>query len=284
MDVSKPLFWRDSRMPHVELRKVTDGRQVCYAAHSHAQWSIGAITEGKSTFCYRDDRCQVSAGDLVLINPDWVHACNPIDNQPWAYLMLYIDAEWLTALQYQLGLLDEPEWEDIGTAIVSDRRYYLEYCQMASCLLNSQMDLQDKQAAVIEYLSGLMRVLASRRNQPAQPVPNVLRELADYLDEYAAEEISLEDMCLRSGYSSGHLIRTFKRHFSLTPHAYQINRRIQRGQHELKRGRSIADAALTSGFTDQPHFQRTFKRVVAATPNQFRQSLLSDKVKAAPHK
>lgn len=284
MDVSKPLFWRDSRMPHVELRKVTDGRQVCYAAHSHAQWSIGAITEGQSTFCYRDDQCQVGAEDLVLINPDWVHTCNPIDNQPWAYLMLYIDTEWLTALRYQQGLLDKLKWEDIGTAIVSEQCFYLGYCQMASCLLNSQTGLQAKQAAVINYLSGLMRALANRCNQPAEKVPNVLRELADYLDEHVAEEVSLEQMCLRSGYSSGHLIRAFKKHFSLTPHAYQVNRRIQRGQHELKRGRPIADVALASGFTDQPHFQRTFKRVVAATPNQYRQALLNDKVKAAHHK
>lgn len=46
----KPLFWRDTRMPHVELRKVEDGRKVCYAPHSHAQWSLGAITAGEVPF------------------------------------------------------------------------------------------------------------------------------------------------------------------------------------------------------------------------------------------
>ncbi|MFC7293614.1 AraC family ligand binding domain-containing protein [Marinobacter aromaticivorans] len=29
------------------------------------------------------------------MNPEWVHACNPVRNQPWAYLMLYVDAAWL---------------------------------------------------------------------------------------------------------------------------------------------------------------------------------------------
>lgn len=284
MDISKPVFWRDSRMPHVELRKVIDGRQLCYAPHSHAQWSIGAITEGQSTFCYRDDRCQVGAGDLVLMNPEWVHACNPIDNQPWAYLMLYIDAEWLTALRYKLGLLAELEWQDIGTAIVSERRFYLGFCQMVSSLLSSQTALQDKQSAVITYLSQLMEALANNQNQPLKEVPGVIRKLADFLDDNATQEVSLDVMCHRTGYSSGHLIRTFKQYFNLTPHAYQVNRRIQRGQRELRRGRSIVDAALTAGFTDQPHFQRTFKRLVAATPNQYRQSLLSEQVIAANHK
>ncbi|WP_340148164.1 helix-turn-helix domain-containing protein [Billgrantia lactosivorans] len=95
--------------------------------------------------------------------------------------------------------------------------------------------------------------------------------MAAYLDAHASEEISLDDLCERSGYSPGHLIRAFKQHFGFTPHAYLINRRIQLGQRDLKRGTPIAEAALNAGFADQPHFQRTFKRLVAATPNQYRQ-------------
>lgn len=84
------------------------------------------------------------------------------------------------------------------------------------------------------------------------------------------------EICSRSGYSAGHLIRAFRQHFGLTPHAYLINRRIQLGQRELKRGKSIVEVALSAGFTDQAHFQRTFKRLVATTPNQYRQSLLNE--------
>jgi len=284
MVIPKPVFWRDSRMPYVELRKVADGRQVCYAPHSHTQWSIGAITEGQSTFCYRQDRCQVGAGDLVLINPDWVHACNPIDNQPWAYLMLYIDTQWLTALRYRLGLLKAPEWEDIGTAIISERRFYLGYCDLAACLLNPQESLAVKQAMISEYLADVMLSVEDEPLLLPDKMPGVLRELADYLDENAIKEITIEEMCLRCGYSAGHLIRTFKLHFNLTPHAYQVNRRIQQGQRELKQGRSIVDAALSAGFTDQPHFQRTFKRMIAATPNEYRQSLVKEKIDTAAHK
>lgn len=60
MELTQPVFWRDPRMPYVELRKVGDGRKVCYAPHSHIQWSIGAITEGTSTFIYRSDEYHVN--------------------------------------------------------------------------------------------------------------------------------------------------------------------------------------------------------------------------------
>ncbi|MCE8026515.1 MULTISPECIES: AraC family transcriptional regulator [Halomonadaceae] len=271
---TKPLFWRDARMPHVELRKVEDGRKVCYAPHSHTQWSLGAITAGESTFRYRDDRHHVRAGTLVMMNPGWMHACSAIEDRPWGYLMLYVDAEWLTALRYQAGLLEAQHWQDIATAVIDENEWYMGYCRMAACLLDTNRDLLDKQTEVVEYLSALMHRLAGQPARPIARAPATLKALAAYLDEHASEDISLDDLCERSGYSAGHLIRAFKRHFGFTPHAYLVNRRIQLGQHALKNGTPIAEAALNAGFADQPHFQRTFKRMVAATPQQYRQSSL----------
>ncbi|MGQ4877254.1 helix-turn-helix domain-containing protein [Billgrantia sp. LNSP4103-1] len=272
---TKPLFWRDPRMPHVELRKVDDGRKVCYAPHSHTQWSLGAITAGESTFQYREDRYSIQAGTLVMMNPGWVHACNPVDDQPWSYLMLYVDTAWLTRLRFDAGLLDAPRWQDFATAVLSEPKWFDGYCRMAACLMDASRDLLDKQTAAVEYLTALMHELAGQPAQPLPSTPALLRELADYLDTHAVEDISLDALCERSGYSPGHLIRAFKQHFGLTPHAYLVNRRIQLGQRELKGGRPIAEAALNAGFADQPHFQRTFKRLVAATPNQYRQPSLA---------
>ncbi|MCG7600233.1 AraC family transcriptional regulator [Halomonas sp. McH1-25] len=268
----KPLFWRDCRLPHVELRKVSDGRQVCYAPHSHTQWSVGAITGGESTFQYRNDHYQVRAGDLVLMNPEWVHACNPIDDMPWAYLMLYVDTGWLTDLRFRAGLLQEAQWKDFSTATISDPLWYERYCRMADCLLDPQRDLLEKQTEVAEFLSDLMHELSRQPGVEEPNAPEALTMLAAYLDDYAAEDTSLDTLCEISGYSAGHLIRAFRQYFGFTPHAYQVNRRVQLGRHELKNGTPIAAAAFNAGFADQPHFHRTFKRLMAVTPNQYRRS------------
>ncbi|KAA1173829.1 AraC family transcriptional regulator [Marinobacter salinexigens] len=282
-DLAKPIFWRDERMPHVELRKVSDGRKVCYALHSHTQWSIGAITGGKSTFRYRDDQYRIQEGDLVLMNPDWVHACNPIENQPWAYFMLYVDTDWLTQLRYRAGLLNQPRWRDISTPVVSGPVWYQRYCQMAECLLDGERDLLDKQTEVVEFLSDLMHDLAQQPIEAIKPAPCQLMDLARYLDQHATDELSLDTLCELSGYSSGHLIRAFKQYFGLTPHAYLVNRRIQLGRDELRNGTPIADVAQNSGFADQPHFHRTFKRLMAATPNQYQRSLGEQKIETTEH-
>ncbi|MCO7246900.1 AraC family transcriptional regulator [Halomonas sp. Mc5H-6] len=272
---SSPLFWRGQRMPHVELRKISDARQVCYAPHSHVHWSLGAVTAGRSTFRYRDTTYQISAGDLVMMNPHWVHACNPIENQPWAYLMLYVDTTWLSNLRYQLGLLDTPDWQDIATAVLTQPELYAAYCDMASCLLDDRQAIDDKQAVLTDYLSSLMQALAQAPPAALPEASSTLEQVAVYLRNNCTADISLESLCQQSGYSAGHLIRAFKQHYGLTPHAYLINQRIQMGQEALKQGQPIVEAALNAGFNDQPHFQRTFKRLVAATPNQYRYPLLN---------
>ncbi|WP_236730505.1 helix-turn-helix domain-containing protein, partial [Pseudomonas savastanoi] len=47
-------------------------------------------------------------------------------------------------------------------------------------------------------------------------------------------------------------------------------RRIQHAQTQLKSGKMIADVAQETGFADQAHFQREFKKHLAATPGQYR--------------
>lgn len=277
---SKPLFWRDSRMPYLELRSVADGRKVHYAPHSHIQWSIGAITEGRSTFIYQGNQFTVSAGDLVIMNPNWVHACNPISNNPWSYLMLYVDIDWLTKLRYETGAIDTPIWKDILTPIISDYDWYTGYCQMVECLFSPNRRLLEKQTAVVTYLTALMHQLAEQVVVPQANTPRKLQAIADYLKAHAFDEVSLDILCKHSDYSPGHLIRSFKNHFGLTPHQYLINYRIQCGQRELKLGKPIAEVAFNAGFSDQPHFQRIFKKLVAATPKQYQEVLLNQNVDA----
>ncbi|UYG01289.1 helix-turn-helix transcriptional regulator [Halomonas sp. GD1P12] len=270
MNASTPLFWRDPRLPQVELRCISDARQVAYALHSHTHWSLGAVTQGRSSFYYRGDTHPIRAGDLVLMNPGWVHACNPIEHEPWAYMMLYVEVAWVSELRYRAGLSSGPEWQDIATAVLSKPALYRRYRRMATCLRSDKASLDEKRAALTETLLPVLTHLAMTPARSPAHVPAALERLAAYLDDHAQEALTLERLCHVSGYSEGHLIRGFKRHYGMTPRAYLINRRVQLGREWLNQGHSIAETALALGFNDQPHFQRTFKRLLAATPHQYR--------------
>ncbi len=121
-------------MPWLELRTVLDGRTVCYAPHTHETFSIGAITGGQSLYINGTQRRQVQTGDLVIINPEQVHACNPLTDAAWAYHMFYVDVTWLAGLQYELGFTPAAAFQPFATTLSADPALYAGLTRLAASL------------------------------------------------------------------------------------------------------------------------------------------------------
>jgi AraC-like DNA-binding protein len=74
-----------------------------------------------------------------------------------------------------------------------------------------------------------------------------------------------------------HFIRAFQREVGMTPHAWQLDLRINAARGLLDQGEPLADLALRLGFADQSHFQRAFKQRVAATPGDYQSNFVQDR-------
>ncbi|MDN4543791.1 AraC family transcriptional regulator [Pseudomonas sp. C32] len=264
-----PRFWRDDALPFIEVRSIADGREVCYTRHSHEHFSIGAITAGSSTYIHEQSEFAVDVGTVVLMNPGDVHACNPIDDQPWSYVMLYVDTPWLTDLQHQLGFSDDLAFRRFSVTHTRDASLFAGLNDLYEVLVDPQQDVLRKQSLAVEFFGEVQLQL----NPVAQPLrePNFkLERAAEYIRDNCTRMLKLEDICAAAQLSPSYLIRAFKQHFGMTPHAFLVNRRIQFAQDQLRSGKLIADVALEAGFADQAHFQRAFKQHLAATPGQYR--------------
>ncbi|VVO00068.1 AraC family transcriptional regulator [Pseudomonas fluorescens] len=264
-----PRFWRDDALPFIEARSIADGREVCYTRHAHEHFSIGAITAGRSTYVHEQSQFLVSTGTVVLMNPGDVHACNPIDNQPWSYLMLYVDTPWLTDLQHQLGFSHDLAFRRFSITHNRDTLLYDGLKALYEVLVDQQQDVLRKHSAAVEFFTELQ--LRLNPLDPPLREPNFkLERAADYIRDHCTQMLKLEDICAAAQLSPSYLIRAFKQHYGMTPHAFLVNRRIQFAQDRLRSGKLIADVALEAGFADQAHFQRAFKQHLAATPGQYR--------------
>jgi AraC-like DNA-binding protein len=203
------------------------------------------------------------------MNPGDVHACNPIDDQPWSYLMLYVDTPWLTDLQHQLGFCDDSAFRRFTATHTRDAMLFAGLTELYKVLVDPQQDVLRKQSLAVEFFTEVQL----RLNPVEQPLrePNFkLERAADYIRDHCTQLLKLEDICAAAQLSPSYLIRAFKQHYGMTPHAYLVNRRIQFAREQLRSGKLIADVALEAGFADQAHFQRAFKQHLAATPGQYR--------------
>jgi AraC-like DNA-binding protein len=266
-----PRFWRSDALPFIEARSIDDGRKVCYAKHSHETFSIGAVTAGRSVYLNRHAREWIGAGAVVMMNPDDVHACNPVAGERWSYRMLHVDVAWFTKLQHELGFNENHAFRAFSQIMTLDAALFDGLNRLCAILTSNDDDIDTlrKESAAITFFSNVQQTL-NPASLPERAASGQLARAAEYIAENCTRALKLGDVCEAAGLSASHLIRAFKLRYGMTPHAYLINRRIQYSRAQLRRGALIADVALDAGFADQAHLQRTFKRLVAATPGQYR--------------
>ena len=261
-------FWHDPALPFLEARAVQDGRHVCYDKHSHAHFSIGAITGGHSHYLNQRSLQEVGPGSLVLMNPEEVHACNPIADQPWSYLMFYLDTDWLRSQQEEAGL--GSEFRPFDMTASRDPLLYQGLQHLHHQLVQAPDPLAREVACHLFSRQLLARLTPARWDD--RP-PQHLQRAAELMQDDSASPLSLSQLSAVAGLTPSHFVRAFSHHYGMTPHAYLLDRRIRHARTLLKQGQPLAEVALASGFADQAHFQRQFKRRVAATPGQYRTQL-----------
>lgn len=264
-----PRFWRDASLPFIEARAIDDGRKVCYAKHTHDAFSIGVIRRGCTDYVNQAARQRVGPGTVVMMNPGDVHGCNPVADDPWSYRMLYVDHGWLGRLQQEWGFSANDGFRPFATVMSTAPGLYEAFNSFYDVLTSSASDHLRRQCAAVAFFEQVQSSL-----DPATVVEREanrkLARAAEYISDNCTAALRLEDICSASGLSASYLIRAFRKHYGMTPHTYLLNRRIQLARGLLKGGGAIADVALETGFSDQAHFQRTFKQFLAATPGQYR--------------
>lgn len=73
-----------------------------------------------------------------------------------------------------------------------------------------------------------------------------------------------------SGISREAFSRRFRKLRGIPPQAFQLIERLNEARRALRTGHPIAEVAAQSGFSDQSHLGRLFRRTFGVTPGQYR--------------
>jgi AraC-like DNA-binding protein len=235
-----------------------------FARHSHDQYGVGLMLAGGQTSSSGRGQVEALAGDIITVNPGEVHDGAPLGGAPRAWRMLYLPPQLADAVAADLGegaRRDYAFHQPVAHhAALADcfRRLYAAVTGDATDLLREQL--------LLELLRGL------QGDAPRVGAPSATAAIARaraMIDDAPAAAPSLADLAAACGLSRFQLVRQFARATGLTPHAYQIQRRIDAARALLARGSTLADAAAASGFADQSHMTRLFIRTYGITPGAY---------------
>jgi AraC-like DNA-binding protein len=269
----KSKLWCIPRFSNLELLRARH-RTQSFPLHTHEQYAIGVIEQGALGFFYRGENVVAWQGHINLCIPGEPHTGQPAAAEGWSYRMFYLDPALLQQVACQIA--DHPHAIPyFRSGVIADPalaqqlwRLHLQFERAAVPLLEQETHLLDVLAQMIQRHADD----PPRRDRGGQE-PDAVTQIKEYIASYYSEDISLETLSQLTHLSPYHLIRTFRTAVGIPPHAYLRQVRVQRAKTLLALGRPIADVALTTGFVDQSHLTRWFKRLWGVTPAQYRNSV-----------
>lgn len=262
-------FWRAGRFRDMECMAATFVTHE-FAPHSHDTFSIGAIEAGCQLSTIRGEREFTGPGALYLLNPGETHDGAPGVASGYRYRMIYPEIALLSGIIEDVTGRAVRGTPSFSRQLLIDGELALAFQQAHGLVEQGADQLLAEEAMYCVLARMFARYGSTIMAAPARTGRAGVVRARDFIAANFSSDIGLEDLAGVAGLSRAHLIRTFRREFFITPHAFQTDMRVRHARRMLRDGASPADAALDCGFADQAHLTRHFKARIGVTPAVFR--------------
>ena len=263
-------FWRLPDLHGLEVLHATYLTHT-FARHTHDGFVVGIIERGVEAFYYRGAMHLEPAGSIVVVEPGEMHTGHAGSRLGWTYRVLYPEAALLQRVVAALG--GSPDRVPSFPAVIEDPALYASFQQLHATLGSPASNLERESALTLALAH-----LVARHGGERLPLPLIGREhdavevVRQYLETHYGENPSLDELARLAGLSPFRLLRVFRHALQLPPHAYLTGVRVARARALLAAGWPTARVATETGFVDQSHLTRQFKRLVGVTPGQYARS------------
>lgn len=263
--------WRPWQLKQFELFQAvtvsTSSRQQFTQEYLIISGQSGTI----SSFQYRNAPASshIAEGKLLVIEPGetWTSQIKDVTSHH-----LFIDPAWL-----QQFATEQLHWEQslphFPSQTFSDPSLSRTMHDLGANSLAPASRLQQE-----ELLLRLFAPLLQVHAENARALPQLGREhpavkrVKEYLQVHYAQEVSLQELAGVANLSPFHLARVFRQTVGVPPHAYQTQLCLTHARTLLAQGFEVGYVAHETGFADQSHFTRQFKRYFLVPPGSYRKT------------
>ncbi|MFJ9409337.1 AraC family transcriptional regulator [Streptomyces sp. NPDC101393] len=264
--------WRHAELPGLDLLRA---RYIghSFPRHAHDGYVVCAVTDGIEEIGLPDGVVRAGHGGIVMINPEVPHTARAGAPEGWAYSTLYPSARLVAGIAEETSALrgtagftrTVAEDPHLGRMITG-----IHGAAEAGNALAADSLLRLAVAGLLSRYGGPLPT----RTPPTAGARAAARAKA-LLEERMADPPSLEKLAQELGTGPFALLRAFKEAYGMPPHTWLTDARVRRARRLLEAGGAPAGTALAVGFTDQPHLNRHFTRIVGVPPGAYRRERAS---------
>jgi AraC-like DNA-binding protein len=261
-------YWRTPLLPGADLL-TAEYHDHEFSLHWHDAYTIPVIVAGAECYRYLGADYVAEAGSVPIINPGELHTGARAMEEGWRYRVLYASVDFIQQLADDIAGQPQPlPWFEPGVIRDVDVAQRLA---RAHRLLEAQADPLAAEAAMLEALSMLLVRYSGGKTKPARLALDDTRvaTMKERLTGDLVTPLQLTELASAVGLSPFHAARLFAESTGLPPHAWRNQVRLQRALAPLRAGVSVTEVAAASGFTDQSHFTRHFRRVFGVPPGRW---------------
>lgn len=251
--------------------------------HEHDYMELLYIYSGEGRYIVDGTTYDVSAGNLIIINPGIEHAhVVTSHSNPMTILALGLcDVQFTGMPQNKIIFPGMPP----VLAADADLRNHITRI-FFHMLAEKEQHFPGKYDMMRLYLSQILLYIIRAYKEPDEQTASqpsftshrknhVVQTIMDYMEEHYSEKISLDAIAGNMYLSPIYISKIFKEETGQAPIQYLIKIRLQKATRLMKEypDYSIKKIAEMVGYDDAYHFSKIFKKHMLVTPKEYRKGL-----------
>ncbi|MEN9908039.1 MAG: hypothetical protein RLZZ540_1188 [Bacteroidota bacterium] len=146
--------------------------------------------------------------------------------------------------------------------------YYKEY-QSLNNELKPHLKFEN-QGILLLLISRFLNTKNFKQNAP-QSTPSKILDTMSYVQLHLSENLTVAELAQRVNQSQDYFSKQFLIHTGQRPLNYIHEKKIERAQYLIATThKTFLEIAMDTGFSNLPHFSKTFKQIVSLTPGEYR--------------
>lgn len=251
----------------VEGLQAVSGRSAhSFPRHTHDDFGIGLVVAGGQISASGRGQVEAGPGNVITVNPGEVHDGTPVRGEPRQWHMFYLSPALIDEIAAGLDIARATALE-FHHPVMADGEAAGRFAAAWRGMVGggaAHLSPLGTEETLLTCLHGLLGMRHDGRDTSL--AASQIDRLRAMIDDDVLGEHSLQSLATEAGLSRFQTLRAFARATGLTPHAYLVERRTQLARRLILAGSPLADAAAASGFADQSHMTRAFRKRYGLTP------------------